>query len=264
MAQPLSVKQANALPPSRPDLTPDLFSIPSVTDAEPGSTVTSDLVTLSSFDGEITVTATGGATVTPSSVSRGQSLVMTVDTSSEFGAPTSVIVTAGGVSSAWTVTTRVQDMAPNAFAIPARMGVAAGETVTSAAITPTSYDAPISVGATNGATTSQSSISPGKPFTATMLALSALRTSKTTAISVGTTSARWNVTVRSQDVAPTPSTSRCARTPPPRPIWRSQTGFRARLRPHHEGLPVFARSPAEGEKRERIFRSSHRFHETLA
>lgn len=88
--------------PSRPDLTPDLFSIPPVTDAEPGSTVTSDLVTLSSFDGEITVTA-------------------------------------GGVSSVWTVTARTQDMAPDAFAIAARTGVAAGETVTSAAITPMGY-----------------------------------------------------------------------------------------------------------------------------
>ncbi|MFA5552213.1 MAG: leucine-rich repeat domain-containing protein [Trueperaceae bacterium] len=130
--------------------TPNEFSFEAVTDAEPDSEVTSADVELTGFDGvaEATVEGNGvlivnGALVAgadPVEVRSGDLIAVRVTTSPMHSTAVEVIVTVGGVSAPFTVTTRAPSTTPNEFTFDPVTDAALATEVTSNTVELTGFD----------------------------------------------------------------------------------------------------------------------------
>lgn len=97
------------------DTTPNSFSFPSLTNQALNTLVTSSAVTVSGFDGPLTVSVSGtgnpqlqvggGAWVTSATVNPGNTVRLRLTTANGYGAPRSAQVTLGTYSTSWSATT---------------------------------------------------------------------------------------------------------------------------------------------------------------
>jgi parallel beta-helix repeat protein len=101
---------------SIPDITPDSFSLASVTGADPSSDVTSNEVTISGIDTPASVSASNGATViinnstalVGATVKNGDKLKITLKSSAAFATAVSSNITVGTFSTSFSVTTKAE------------------------------------------------------------------------------------------------------------------------------------------------------------
>ena len=209
--------------PARPDVpTPDVFSFAAVSGAEPGSTVTSNAVTISGLDEgvETAISVSGGTLVVSDSdsettvtngvttVTNGQRVTVSVVASDVPGGTTTATVTLGNASANFTVTTRgtsSTDQTPDVFSFTAVSGVEPGSTVTSNAVTVSGLGE--GVAAEISATGSTSLLVNGNEFTGApvtngqRVAVSVVASSEfggtaTATVTIGGVSANFTVTTR--------------------------------------------------------------------
>ena len=102
------------------DQTPNAFSFTDETDATPDGTYTSNEVTLTGFDGSLEIEITGGINVLVNvdgggfealsghTVEAGDTLQLRADADSSYSTASNIVVTVGGTSDTWTITTEAQ------------------------------------------------------------------------------------------------------------------------------------------------------------
>jgi hypothetical protein len=132
-----------------PDLIPDGASFTSITGAEPSTVITSEYITPTGYDAQTDVTIVGGEyqieagawVSTPGTIDPGSDIRVRRSSSAAFNTSVEVVVTIGGVPMAFSVTTRVADIAPNAFGFTAVNNAEINTQTVSEYITPTGYEA---------------------------------------------------------------------------------------------------------------------------
>ncbi len=151
------------------DITPDAFSFAPVTNAEPKAVVTSAAATISGIESAAKVVVSqgeysindGAFTGAEGTITNSQSIKVRGTASSSFSTASEVILSIGGVSTIFTITTRAIDSTPDAFTISDLSQQPLGTLVASSTVQLTGFDsAPISVSAggykiNNGAFTNQ-------------------------------------------------------------------------------------------------------------
>lgn len=139
-----------------PDFVPDAFSFVTQTDVTPGSTVTSNTITLSGFNQNVTAFVSNGFTMsvnggsftsTPTNVTGGDMVTLRCTAASVAGVSATGTLTIGPVSGTFTFTTAAADLTPDAFAFITQNDVTISTIVVSNSITVAGLgtSAPISV-----------------------------------------------------------------------------------------------------------------------
>jgi hypothetical protein len=114
-AAPVTVKVALTCTPA-PDTTPEPLAFEAQQDVEPGSTVTSNALTVRGLNTAAPISAEGGVLIvngvefTGTTVRNGDTVAVRVQASAELGTATTATVTIGDVKGTFTVTTLAPDM----------------------------------------------------------------------------------------------------------------------------------------------------------
>jgi hypothetical protein len=205
------------------DGTPNPYSFTNTTDATASSTVTSNTLTLTGFNVPILVSVENGLisvnggtfTAADTELEPGQTLALRGTASASSLGVTSVVVTAGGVSRTWTITTQEvagEDTTPDAFSFTDVTSVALNSVQTSNEITVSGINAasPISiVGGTysiNGGTYTSVSgtVTNGQAVTVRLTASASFSTATNATLTIGTVSDTFTATTLVEDTAPDP------------------------------------------------------------
>jgi hypothetical protein len=144
--------------PQAPDTTPDALSFASQADAARSASVTSAEITISGINAVAAVTITGGEysidsgpfTAAAGSITNNQKIRVRATTSAQFSTVTSTVLTVGGVSATFSVTTLAIDTTPDAFAFAAQADVARSATFASDEVTLTGINSDANVSITGG------------------------------------------------------------------------------------------------------------------
>ncbi|MBA4285482.1 MAG: hypothetical protein C0434_08125 [Xanthomonadaceae bacterium] len=199
--------------------TPSPFSFPATRDAVPGSVQTSAAATISGINQPATVTVSGGSysvnggpfTSAPGTISNGQTLNLRQTASAAASTATTTTVTVGGVSASYSVTTAVADTTPDAFAFPARVGVAPGTLQTSAAITVAGINQPAPIAVSAGGsysidggtfTATPGTVADGQSVAVRVTAPNAFASTATVTLNIGGVGGGFSVTTEGQDTVP--------------------------------------------------------------
>lgn len=131
------------------DITPDAFSFTDVTNAEPSTVYDSNFVSITGFNDNLSVSATGGLagwTGSGGFVSNGTltypfsgSLQARGTSSSSFNAAVNVVVNVGGTSDTFTITTRAADTSPSTQTISPKTGAATSTVYAATDVVGTNY-----------------------------------------------------------------------------------------------------------------------------
>lgn len=190
------------------DVTPDAFSFTSASAAEPGTTVSSNTVTLAGFEGTLPVSVSGsgspkikingGAAVTSGTVSPGDTLAVDVETAAgAFSSTYTANVLVGSASASFGVTTRAADTTPNAFTFTAVTDADVTATVSSNIVTLAGFEVPVAISLSKtGNGTACYKINGGTCGTGA----STVSSGDTVQIEVGTTATGGETTVATLDV----------------------------------------------------------------
>lgn len=200
------------------DTTPNGFSFAPVTNAARNAEVTSDTVEIDGIDASAAVSIEGGRyaiegdefTAEPGTIEIGQSLVLRVVASTEFGTAASATVTIGGVAAVFTVTTIAQDTTPDSFGFTSQKDAEPEVVVTSDVVTITgindSADVTIIGGlyAINGGafTSDPGTITTGQTLTLQVTSSGHAETEVTATVTVGGVEGAFSVTTPTDDTAP--------------------------------------------------------------
>jgi hypothetical protein len=141
-----------------PDTTPAAFSFSGQTGATRSSIVTSNSVVISDINGNAPISITGGEysidggafTSAAGTVANNQTIRVRATSSSEFAATVTVVLTVGGVSASFTVTTGDPDSTPNELQFERIVNATRGTQATSNTVTVASIDVPVPVSIENG------------------------------------------------------------------------------------------------------------------
>lgn len=196
------------------DTTPDSFTLSDVTSAE-ASTVYTATVTPTGFDSSTTWSVDAGDARTTSNATYatsgvllpGETLTVRRTSSSSYLTAVNTIVTIGGVTDTWTITTRTADTAPNAFTFTDKV-TAEPSTSYSTSLVPTGYDyASWSVtggeGSINGSTWATSgSITSGQTFYIRGTSSSSFSAAINVTATIGGVSDIFSITTRAADTTP--------------------------------------------------------------
>ena len=196
------------------DTTPEAFTFKDQAEAEPGSSVTSDAITVSGIEAAVPISVDGGSLVVDGStfsgatVSNGQTVAVKVTASSAFSTTTTATVTIGGVTANFKVTTRAADTTPDAFTFTDQTDIEPGTQVTSDAITVSGIEAAVSISVdggslvVDGSAFSGATVSNGQTVAVKVTASSAFSTATTAKVFIGGVSAHFKVTTRAADTTP--------------------------------------------------------------
>jgi len=141
------------------DTTPDAFTLADQVDAEPSATITSAPITISGIDALTPISTIGGSysigctatyTGTAGTVSNGQTVCVRHTSSATGGGSVTTTLTVGGVSDAFTSTTRILDSTPDPFSFTDQTGVPLATVITSGVVQLAGYDVNVSVSITGG------------------------------------------------------------------------------------------------------------------
>lgn len=204
------------------DSQPNAFAFTNQTGVALGSTITSNTVSLSGFDGPVAAVCGTGCTAiarngvwgstTVNGFVNGDTIAIRQTSSGSYTTTTTASVSVGlTTSSTWSVTSRGLDTAPTAFSFTNQYSVARSSTVTSNAVTLSGFDGPLSAScsgctaiARNGiwGSTSVSGFNPGDTIAIRRTASSSYSTTVTASVTVGsTTSSTWSITTESEPLA---------------------------------------------------------------
>ncbi|MGQ0620136.1 MAG: FG-GAP-like repeat-containing protein [Panacagrimonas sp.] len=198
-----------------PDITPDAFSFTNVTGVAPGSTQTSNTLTLRgtqapspisvSAGSSYSIGCTGIFTTAASMISPDATVCVRHTASTQAGATVTTTLTIGGVPGTFRSTTLVADTTPNAFSFTDVTGVTTGSVQTSNIITlgGTNASSPISVtggtysiGCTANFTGIAAFVMPGATVCVRHTASTVALTTVTTTLSIGGVSDAFSSTTR--------------------------------------------------------------------
>jgi hypothetical protein len=141
------------------DTTPDAFAFFDQVDVNPSVTITSAAVTINGINSPAPVSVAGGTysvgcsatyIATPGTINNGQTVCVRHTSSATSGGVVNTTLTVGGVSDAFTSTTRVLDSTPDPFTFVDQAGVPLATVITSAAVVLTGYDVNAAVSVTGG------------------------------------------------------------------------------------------------------------------
>lgn len=211
-------KEAPVEVPESPDSTPDPFSFSAQTNAERGTAVVSNAITVSSINTAANISISGGTysingdpySAIRRTVANGQTVRVQVITSSETDTTTTATLTIGGVSAGFSVTTGAGDTTPGAFSLTAQTNVEPNTVVVSNTITASGIDAPTAISVSGGEyavnggsyTTAAATVSSGQTVTVRQTSSASFSTTTTATLTIGGVSAGFNVTTRAADTTP--------------------------------------------------------------
>lgn len=152
------------------------------------------------------ISVNGGAWVSSGWMLPGYTLQARLTSASAYDTPYAATVSIGGVSDTWSVRSKVQDTAPDAFNFTDQTNVQLSTLATSASITPTGYDGPVTVSVSGqgspqvsingGAWGSGGNINPGETLAVRLTSSAAYLTTLSATVTVGGTSDSWTVETR--------------------------------------------------------------------
>jgi hypothetical protein len=141
------------------DTTPAAFTVVDQVDVEPSTTITSAPVTISGIDALTPISTIGGSysigctaayTGTAGTISDGQTVCVRHTSATTGSTVVTTTLTVGGVSDAFTSTTRVLDSTPDQFSFVDQTGVPLATQITSAVVLLAGYDVNVSASITGG------------------------------------------------------------------------------------------------------------------
>jgi hypothetical protein len=215
-----------------PDTTPDAFTFTDVTGAAVSTVTTSAAVTITGINAPVTFSATGGTIdvnsdgnfLSSRSVSNGNTIRARATSSASNSTGVDVVVTGGGVSDTFTVTTAAaaSDTTPDAFAFTDVTGATLSTVYTSNAITVAGINAPATITVSGGTY----DINASGTFVSTSGAVNNGDTVRARVTSSGSNSTAANVVVTIGGVSDTYSVTTVAAAAPDAPVvtWSTGTG----------------------------------------
>lgn len=186
-----------------------------VTNANLEQVYTSNGVNLSGFFGTRTATVTNGATILVNSVSQGtsanveagDSVALRMTSSATANTAKSTTLNLSSYSQTWTVTTRMQDTAPNSFTFADLSNQALSRQVQSAAVTASGFDGPLTVSISGagspqlqvagGTWVSSAPINPGQSLRVRLTTSGSYNSAHMATITLGNYSTTWSATTQS-------------------------------------------------------------------
>jgi hypothetical protein len=143
---------------SSSDTTPDGFSFLAQTEAPRGTPSTSNEIVVSGIDSAASVTISGGEysidggafTAAAGSISNNQRIRVRVTASADFSATVSTVLTIGGVTASFNVTTAAPDTTPAALHFQRKTDATRGSPATSNVVTIADVEVPVSISIENG------------------------------------------------------------------------------------------------------------------
>jgi subtilisin-like proprotein convertase family protein len=202
--------------PAAPDLTPETFTIPPVTGAALGVEVPSAAFTVTGINAPVPISVIGGKyqidsaafTSSAGTVSAGQTIKVSLLSSSAFDTTKTVSITVGSITAQFGVTTRQADTTPDAFGFAPVNNVEPNALLTSAAtITGIDSSAITITGgqySINGGTfTNQAgTINNNQTVTVSLIASQNFSTAASATLTIGGVSATYTITTRAKDETP--------------------------------------------------------------
>jgi hypothetical protein len=192
-----------------PNVTPTAFAFTDQTDVPRNSVRTSNAITVAGVEAAVAISVTngeyavdGGAfTNAAGTVSNGKSVVIRVTSSAGFNTATNVILTIGGVSDTFAVTTEAEDTTPNAFTFTDLTDVALNTAMTSASISVAGVNSGAAISVTGaeysvngGAFTSVAgTVTNGQQVRLRLTSSTTLITAKNATVTIGGVSDTWTV-----------------------------------------------------------------------
>ncbi len=199
------------------DTTPNAITLAASTNAEPGTVVTSAPVTITGINTAAPVSIVGGEysisgaafTANPGTITNGQTLTLRITASDKTNTPKEAVVTVGGVSAKFTVTT-VQDVTPDAFTFAPKNDAQLNAEYTSDTITVSGIDIAVPVSIAGGLysinggefTAAAGTVSAGQTITVKTTAAAKTETAQNAVVTIGGVSGTFTVTTIQDSFAP--------------------------------------------------------------
>jgi len=215
LAIPFSVTTVDA-----PDTTPTPFAFTAVTGVEPNSLVISDAITVAGINSPAPISISGGLySVNGGAFTSGAGLVNAGDsvrvqgTASNLAATTTTaILTIGGVSGDFRITTRTADGTPGGANFPPVTDAEPGATVTSAAFTVSDLAGPEAISVSGGLysidgapfTAAPGTVGNGSRVRVRLIASTQFSTPVTATLRIGSRQGSFTVTTRAGDASADP------------------------------------------------------------
>ena len=203
------------------DVTPDGFAFADRL-ASPGATVASDPATVSGFEGSVAISVSGSGspsyridggewTTEPGTVTVGRQVQIRLTAAETESTSRSATLTVGATSASFTVLT--QDLTPNAFSFAPVTGAEIATLTTSADVTVSGVtgSVPVSVSGVIGAeyqidggawTSTNGSVEAGQAVRVRLTSSGSFGTESVATLTIGTVSAPFSVTTRTQNTTP--------------------------------------------------------------
>jgi subtilisin-like proprotein convertase family protein len=205
-----------ACPQVAPDLTPDTFVIAAVTNAASSVEVASPAFTITGINAPVPISVVGGKyqidsspfTSSAGTVSAGQTVKVSLLSSSNFGTTQTASLTVGGITASFSVTTRQADTTPDAFSFAPVSNAEPNALLTSDALITGIDSSAISITggqySINGGTfTNQAgTINNNQTVTVSLTASQGFSTAASATLTIGGVSATYTITTRVKDSTP--------------------------------------------------------------
>ncbi len=191
------------------DTTPDAFAFTDQTNAARNADVTSNPIVVSGITGPTPISITGGTysvnsgsyTGGSGSINNGDTVVVRVTSSGGYSTAVDSILTIGGVSDTFTVTT-LADTVPDPFSFTDQTGVALNSVATSNSITVSDITGPTSISITGGSysvnsggyVSSDGTVNNGDSVTLQLTASGSYSTTVSATLTIGGVAKTFNVT----------------------------------------------------------------------
>ena len=200
--------------------TPNVFSIPDKVDQPISSLIESDSITVSGINllapitisdgGEYALNNSGIYISTPGIVINGDSVTVRQYSSSSFSTTTDVMLTVGGVSDTFSVTTLAADTLPDAFSFTDQTGVGLSLVVESNTINVGGINTGASISITGGEykigagtyTSAEGAVNDGDTVTVRQTSSGSFSTTTDTVLTIGGVSDTFSVTTLAADTTP--------------------------------------------------------------
>jgi hypothetical protein len=205
-------------PPAAVDTTPEVFSFSGQSGTARSTGVASNDIVISGITGNAPISITGGEysinggafTSAPGIVANNQTVRVRATSPAEFSTTATVVLTVGGVSASFTVTTAAPDTTPDAFQFQSSVNAARGAPATSDSVTIASIEAPVPVSIENGEysidggafTSTAGSIRAGQAIRVRATSSTDFSATVTAVLTVGSVSASFAVTTLAADTTP--------------------------------------------------------------
>jgi hypothetical protein len=196
------------------DTTPDPFTFTDVTGVALSSVQTSNTITVSGINSAAAISISGGTysvnggayTASSGTVTNGQTVSVRVTASSSFSTAVNAVLTIGGVSDTYTVTTLAADTTPNAFSFVDVTGATLDTEYTSNTITVSGINTLTNISITGGTysknggayTSSSGTVVSGDTVSVRVTSSSSYSTAVSTTLTIGGVSDTYTVTTESE------------------------------------------------------------------